>query len=134
FEKADLTLQGRTVSVVLYGKNSGLTPAYGVTSRLFLDVRSTDENFVPPENRPMEGEPLSGIIGPGGTFEPNKEIDLIETNVLPFQGGKAVVYASGQVDYTDAFGTPRYLKFRFKSVRRGNGWAFQPTPKGNEAN
>lgn len=133
-EKADLTLQDRTVSVVLYGKNSGQTPAYKLTSALILTIGPAGEVFTPPANPNVDGPPLPAVVGPGGTFEPRHRMELVPENVPHFQSGRAVIYAWGQIDYRDAFDQSRYVKFRLESVKIGDRWAFRPTPEGNEAN
>jgi len=95
--------------------SSGSTPAYKVSSRAVSAVLShplpDDFPFPIPDATPIDG---LGMLGPRNGFilsapAPQMYSDLEIAEIK--NGSRSRLYVWGIVDYEDAFGNPRYVKF-----------------------
>ena len=127
----------RPVSIVVYTKNSGQTPANKVTS--WAASKSSES---PPEYFPrLQDESLEsvGLQGPGQINHFTLERPLVlgvESEISRWSSGKESLYVWGEINYTDAFGADRTTKFRLVMPKEGvrqDGGKFTSCSQGNEA-
>lgn len=135
-------------------KNSGLTPAYRVATWgcLIIGYFHLGENGISLEMNFPSGPPndettlAKSIIGPGDVKEltPFSFCDVkpaIIRALTPdertrLREGIAAIYIYGEVTYIDAFGSDKFLKYRFFSndkIGKESG-ATVEDPRGNDAN
>jgi hypothetical protein len=123
-----------TVQIII--KNSGQTPAYSVVGWNAVCPAGV------PLNRTLEKPDHADIsrchLGPGQTFHFRTRLDEFSHNLrMEIAQGTTALYAFGQVDYVDAFGKPRWLRWRMvfgqPSTRDPQG-TLAVHPDGNEAN
>ena len=125
----------------IHVKNFGKTPAYNCTAshptfRLVTVAEGTAEGTA--VDSVYEQPPVHGTMAPGGALELLTPIQRPFTASLRegFDKGTKLLYISGEIRYTDAFGTERFTKYRF--VYGGNyGSGEGPlatAEEGNEAN
>lgn len=119
-------------------KNAGQTPAYKVSTWFDAEVRDLPQ-FVPAfaVAPPPETRGGQSIVGPGTSIELHGA-DLpvtADAYTMLSTGEMNALYVWGQVDYVDAFGKPRWTKFRMRAIRRGEPgtWTLGPEPEGNDA-
>jgi hypothetical protein len=125
------------VSIDIELRNSGQTPAYNFTTWVrppqVLDKDAVP--FGPPAD--VSERTGSSIVGSAANVTINYTIPLTEQEAI--NSGSKRIFVWGGADYTDAFGVPRYFRFRSASgppVGGPNwqGWSLQPHKLGYEAN
>lgn len=123
-------------------KNTGQTPAYGFTTWIKGPVIDVTDAYPYTEPRPMSERTGSSIVAPGGDIHINQPGPLSNADIFAVDSGEKRIFIWGGCDFTDAFGKPRY--FRFKCTNGGrsanaagqpdNLWSIQPHKDGYEAN
>lgn len=123
---------------VLTVRNSGQTPAYGLCGA--GAIRCGTE-FNKAWLRELTQHEQSGYIIPEGVFEFRTERDLSELSAEgpDDQPGQWLIFWFGRLEYRDAFGTDRWVNFRYKlsgDIFRtfGGKPTTHPCENGNDAN
>jgi hypothetical protein len=104
---------GEVLKCRITTKNTGQTPAYRLRHMAIIGL----VDFPPQEPLP-ECEASESIsktnLGPGGDIHKFGEtkFPLTEAAVTRLKGGTAAIYVFGRIDFTDAFGGQRWVKYR----------------------
>lgn len=101
-------------------KNFGQTPAYNMTltvERSIVDI-SKEHPFEPPELEPHGTE---SDLGPGQDLVVSSELpDLVGDTWGAYRARQKAIFLWGRIDFTDAFGEKRWVKFRLYQVSGTN--------------
>ena len=110
FETDDVTI--KNVRVQVNFKNTGQTPAHGVTCWMRVDSMPLD---APVFNVEAPHISATGVQGPGaiGHLEEMKQVDCGTGVVSAWKSGTQSLFAYGTINYTDAFSSRRESHFRF---------------------
>jgi hypothetical protein len=118
-------------------KNSGQTPGYQFTTWIESDLREAKKDFQWGEIRPLDSRPNKSIIGSGEIVDLGKSTLIDAGDVAALEANEKTVYVWGGADYVDAFGNPRFFRFKItiSGPRGPNGyWPIRPHKDGYEAN
>lgn len=135
------TMDNVILAVVSF-KNSGKTPAHGLTSWIcqgVLDRKAPNESSF----QRGEDEEKGGVLVPGVTWTRHRPIALHNLNMGDLEKESDAIWVWGGIDYRDSFGEPCSVSFRFwvggKRFRRDSGgqpeewWPLIPHKNGNKA-
>lgn len=124
----------KNVVVEVHFKNFGQTPAYNVRCWMGVTVREHPLGSLL-QNPPVELPLAKEVLAPSRhsiITVPTRELSDLEIN--QFMSGQTVVYAFGEISYSDAFGQHRVTKFRLigksEDIEKG---MMCPDTDGNEA-
>lgn len=119
-------------------KNTGQTPAYDCTViaciyRIGLPIVGA---FPAPE---VPTRMSGGSLGPGMERHPKPALNkpLCEADHTEIMDGRDSIFVFGRINYTDAFGEPRFANFRYEFGRqnaRRNDGGMHVCAEGNESN
>ena len=141
----ELAFDGRRAHVEFHirVKNFGQTPAYNLTNWMFIDVFDWDYTGPFTAAPPPDQRPSSSPLGPGnGTFL-NDWRTISPKSFAGIKDGTKAIFIWGEVNYVDAFGNERFVKFRMGNGRPTSaaageperpGWPLFPHKEGNDAN
>jgi hypothetical protein len=125
-----ITINGSVLSAGLRIKNTGQTPASNVTT--YTHVGITNDISIMDFAVIRDNAASNGLIGPGHDMATGNRID-IGPDLANFLNGTMLLFAWGQIEYTDAFGSQWTQDFRYCGAPLTNGaWSLQPEPQGNE--
>jgi hypothetical protein len=134
--KGGIFVSGDKISIHLFLKNCGQTPAYAV--RDWCHIAVVEE---PPKRRLPKllkrQKDTTSVIAPGQaiTIGREKRPGLSDREATLIKGGRALLYAYGAITYKDAFAKKRYITFRFRTtVTSGETDSLMISEKGNGAN
>lgn len=116
-------------------RNSGQTPAYDVQSWRCSSIVDLPEPNAPFQTADSWGG--RGMVGPGANMGAVGELrnKLTPEDRINIKQGKRTIFVWGEVTYRDAFGKPRFTRFRFiLGSETSRGWLLRPAQYGNEAN
>jgi hypothetical protein len=106
---------GKTAYLYVKITNLGQTPAY----KFKQAARGGYRNFPLTEPIPhtQDMEPESAPLGPGDFVYAKAKImhPLTQAHLNEIKAGKKALYFVGQIDFVDAFGKPRWVKYCFAS-------------------
>ncbi len=117
--------------VVLLFKNNGQTPAFKVEARLLVSVvAGSDLALSEAQLKEIQSaldriKKYESVIFPGQEFrqgpEPGTGIPMSNEQKIAVSMGAMSLWINGEVTYTDAFGFPRFTRFRlFMNGASGN--------------
>jgi len=125
---------GFRVSIKL--KNSGLTPAYSLTTWIMPpEILPLDAlPFTPP--RPLSERAGASIIGPGSDAWIHWFAQFGPDDVTEIKARNRAIFIWGGVNYTDAFKVARFFTFKIRVTGQEGtgGWGLSPHPLGYDAN
>lgn len=142
-EVPDRKVQGVKIQLARVSfKNTGQTPAHDLTSWICEDVFNKN-NPAEDSFKRVGDEGKGGVLVPGVTWTRHVPIALNNLNWDNLEGESDAVWVWGGIDYTDSFGEPCTVSFRFwvgeKRERLDNmrkpqfWWPLIPHKAGNKA-
>lgn len=100
--------QGGACEIQVEIKNTGLTPAYRISTLSTANIVAADANL--PTFNQTTGQPYA-ILGSQCVLEEVSSVPIRDSDLTAIRAGHKIVFVSGRVEYSDASNQPKHTDY-----------------------